>query len=370
MPEKKPDRYYLEIPRKAHRITFYTDKDSISFDSHYGGVYEFIILLNGKDSCFTQVIAGFRHNISVHRSHPVALNAPDTIPFTLGSNNKIHIKGMVNNSDTLNFQFDLGSSETVVTSTALKKIKFSFKPDGQPESNNRLQISNLIWNSIPFGVYDHNMKPGEDGLLGNGLFQDKVLEINYDKKVMVIHDSLPTLNPSYTKQEMLLSGGVLPLIEGTLLLKDKTTCKVWFVFDTGDSGNGFVTDEIAVPNKLYDQMNGLIWAGKRDLVVFPGLKIGTHTFTNVSGILERSGANTNDLSVLGNALLKRFNVMVDNRNGYVYLQPNSLLNEPFDHPEILIKRIIIIVAILIILLITFFVYRKVRKRKIRRKKKK
>ncbi|MEX6690167.1 S41 family peptidase [Danxiaibacter flavus] len=54
-PEIKPDVYYALHPVLAKKIIFYTDLDSISFDINPGSSYDFIILLNGKDSCYTRI---------------------------------------------------------------------------------------------------------------------------------------------------------------------------------------------------------------------------------------------------------------------------------------------------------------------------
>ena len=51
VPEAKPDIYKTS----SKRVTFYTDKDSISFKVRPNKVYNFIILLNGKDSALTQI---------------------------------------------------------------------------------------------------------------------------------------------------------------------------------------------------------------------------------------------------------------------------------------------------------------------------
>ncbi|MEJ0101473.1 MAG: hypothetical protein WDO19_02460 [Bacteroidota bacterium] len=64
MPEKKPDRYYVELPAKEHAVTFYTDIDSITFNTMYGGVYNFVILLNGKDSCYTQSLLPLKRSLN------------------------------------------------------------------------------------------------------------------------------------------------------------------------------------------------------------------------------------------------------------------------------------------------------------------
>lgn len=54
-PEVKPDIYNALPPFIDKRITFYTDIDSISFDVRQDHIYEFIILLNNKDTCYTQI---------------------------------------------------------------------------------------------------------------------------------------------------------------------------------------------------------------------------------------------------------------------------------------------------------------------------
>jgi len=54
-PEYKPDIYSAElINGKSHKVTFYTDIDSISFIVELGKEYDFIIL-HGNDSCYTQI---------------------------------------------------------------------------------------------------------------------------------------------------------------------------------------------------------------------------------------------------------------------------------------------------------------------------
>ncbi len=52
-PEIKPDVFSTSV--KNENVTFYTDIDSISFKIKPGGEYNFIILLNGKDSALTQI---------------------------------------------------------------------------------------------------------------------------------------------------------------------------------------------------------------------------------------------------------------------------------------------------------------------------
>ena len=53
VPEAKPDVY--EVMGKNRRVTFYTDVDSISYIVNPNDVIDFNILLNGKDTAWTQI---------------------------------------------------------------------------------------------------------------------------------------------------------------------------------------------------------------------------------------------------------------------------------------------------------------------------
>lgn len=52
VPEANPDVYTTS----AKKVTFYTDVDSISFDIIPDKRYDFVILLNGKDSAYTRIV--------------------------------------------------------------------------------------------------------------------------------------------------------------------------------------------------------------------------------------------------------------------------------------------------------------------------
>ncbi len=54
-PEVKPDIYETISSENPHRVTFISDIDSMSFDVKLDQTYLFVILLNGKDSAYTQI---------------------------------------------------------------------------------------------------------------------------------------------------------------------------------------------------------------------------------------------------------------------------------------------------------------------------
>ncbi len=333
MPEKRPDHYYVEIPHKPHKVTFYTDKDSISFDTRYGNKYEFVILLNGKDSCHTQIIADYRSL----KSPGTIGNRPDTIPFQLGDNNKIFIYAVLNKVK-LKFQFDFGSDGISIKLATSEKVKLN--------TVNRLTVGKLHWDSLKFDIYDHNMTKREDGLLSNSVFLDKVVELNYDKRVMVIRDSLPDVS-GYSKQALVL-WGPLPMIQA-----EAAGAKFWFIYDSGDSGQAYISADIAEKYHLYDHIKSIITIGHRKIGRIDDVVIDGHHFHDLSIVMATPGTEQ-EYSVLGNAVLKRFNVIMDNQNGFIYLKPNSLMNDTFENTERQIYGIIA-AAVLVIVLIIFIV---------------
>ncbi|MBL0103772.1 MAG: hypothetical protein IPP51_08450 [Bacteroidetes bacterium] len=55
-PEARPDVWTIEVSKSSTvRAALITDVDSIIFNVELGKTYDFVVLLNGKDSAFTQI---------------------------------------------------------------------------------------------------------------------------------------------------------------------------------------------------------------------------------------------------------------------------------------------------------------------------
>jgi hypothetical protein len=360
IPENKPDLYYVSTPHRPHRVVFRTDKDSIAFDTRYGGSYDFIIVLDNGDSCHTRILAQADKSLGLSSKRKTSTQHSDTIPMTIGSNDKIYISASINGSAPLNFQFDLGAGASILKKGSVAKVKMSFdgmatliNSDGRTEvptsSKNTLVAGRMTWNqNIKFVVGD-NLDRGEDGLLGNTLFLDKVIELNYDRKIMVIHDTLPATAAGYVKQRVILEGGIIPFVKASIKVEQKVFSD-WYMFDTGYAGN------LRMPSNLYDKHNldgkvdkALSLSGTR--IVLPGFVLAEQNFTNVQGILRKAEGEGRDKGQIGNSLLKRFNVFLDNQNGFIYLKPNSLMSSPKRGATLLMPWLI---AVLLLVVALFF----------------
>jgi hypothetical protein len=344
MPERRPDVYFVEIPLEPHTVMFTTDVESIHVPVTHGSQHEFVIRLDDGVEARTQVRAAFKSLLSHRRTGLAHAGGVDTIPFTLGDNDKIYVKGRLNGGPTLDFQFDLGAGGSVIKKTSVSKVQMQFdgtahlhNSDGDnvvPSSSaNRLEIAGLTWDTVPFVVGD-NMTRREDALIGNALFQDKVLEIDYDRMVIAIHDTLPALSPEWIKQDMILDG-VVPYVRGTLSINDAPR-NGWFLLDTGAYTSILNSERLSAFSKAAGEWWRMLGGRHRG----PALWVGGRVFGKPNYSVGPYNNDTSALGLLGNDVLKRFNLIIDNRRGFAYFRPNQHLAESFRNPEYYLVRVL------------------------------
>ena len=340
MPERSPDVYYVEVPLEPHRVTFTTDRGSAAFDVTYGSRHDFVIRLADGREARTQVRAEFRNLLSHRRIGPAPADGVDTIPFTLGDNDKIYLKARLNDGPLLDVQFDLGAGGSLIKKASVPKVTMAFdgtarlrNSDGDNEvpssSRNRLDIAGLRWENVPFLVAD-NMTHREDLLLGNALFQDKVVEIDYDRMRISVHATRPALPGGWTEVELFLDG-VVPFARGALAI-DGVDRAGWFMLDTGAYTSILNSDRLSAPSKFARELRRMVGWPRRG----PSISIGGRTFEHPNYSVRRYDGDVSALGLLGNDVLKRFNLVLDNRRGRAYLRPNGRAHDPFRNPERLV----------------------------------
>jgi hypothetical protein len=270
-----------------------------------------------------------------------------TIPFTLGDNDKIYVKGRVNGGPVLDFQLDLGAGGSTIKKASVPKVPMQFdgtihlrNSDGDnvvPSSSaNRLEIAGFSWDRVGFAVAD-NMTHREDGLIGNSLFQDKVLEIDYDRMLIAVHDTRPALPDGWTEVEMVLDG-VVPFVRGTLAIDDSAR-EGWFMLDTGASTSILNSDRLSASSKVVGELRrmlGPLGPGHEG----PRLSVAGRTFSGTNYSAGSYNGDPSALGLLGNDVLKRFNVIVDNRRGFAYFRSNRHLRASFRNPEYYLVRVV------------------------------
>ncbi len=348
-PEAKPDVFGTNPFSNQQTITFYSGEDSLTFLVKPNKKYDFVIVVNGKDSAFTRINTAVKSVPSLVPKLVYSTNAihsgsgTDTLHFTLGKDNGIHVKGRVNQSDTLDFLFDTGAGINVITASLVNtKVKLKFDgtqantgSDGtknvRSSSKNTMTTGNLTWSNVPLLAIDYKGFPF-DMVLSWVSFENKIVEIDYDHKLILLHEKLPLLSPQYSRLSMKMVDGI-PFIKCSMLVDEKEV-EGWFDFDTGSDGNMIIGEKYAAENNLQHSMeskgqststgsSGV--AFKQQVVLLPALKLGKYFLYNIPvSINEKDPAGVANNENIGSNLLKRFNAVIDFNNNAIYIKPNSL----------------------------------------------
>ncbi|MBP2616173.1 hypothetical protein [Chryseobacterium jejuense] len=325
-PKINPDVYTVsKIAASNKRVTIKTDIDSLIIDLKKGEKKDFIILLKGKDSALTRIESLPPKDFS-------KMSFKDTLQLHINEQNTIFVKTVLNKVDTLLLNFDTGTSDLVLTQETLKnKIKSSLKSGA-----NILQIGKKEYQG--FNIYPAQLTGhGTDGRFGWDLFDGMIVELNHDKGLMVVHSQLPSkVKSEYSQVPIKYYNNVfqvpVDIVQGQAKNKD------WYLFDTGYqrtamldgpllNEQGFPTDKMTVIKKVI--MKGA--QGNEIPVMTSNLQTLSLGKTKLKDIpvqlLSQSRPVTGTrMNILGNEILKRFNIFLDFQKNIVYLKPNKLVD--------------------------------------------
>lgn len=313
---------------KPKWVKFYTDIDSIKAKIKPNEKFDFIVLLNGKDTCYTRIESLPIKNYSNQKTE-----THDTLRFVLTEFNNVKLKAILNKVDTLDLKFDSGTTGLLLTNDAIRN-KTHLSSD--EKADNTLQIGNLTWDSLR--VYPVELSgQGTDGRFGWDLFDGKVVEIDYDKNLFIVHSRLSAISRQYSKFDIEYTH-TLFCIQGELQVKNEKF-KSRFLFDNGYQRT-IMLDTSIMNEQHYPKDLEIIkkvimknGQGKEIPVITVNnerLNLGKQKLLNIPVQLLTTGNPARfKTHILGNEVLKRFNTILDFQNNYVYLKPNSLLDQPY-----------------------------------------
>jgi hypothetical protein len=344
-PGIKPDIYTAERTRKTKWVTFYTDIDSIRVKVKPGTRFNFIVLLNGKDSCYTQIASAIPPEVDLQRK----IAFQDTIPFTLTAYDAISFKAVINETDTVTLHFDTGSWDVRLTKDAIiKKTKLLSNQEGYvagrsaPNFNKlnkvvKLQIGKMTFMNPDFVATDrtaHDM----DGRFGWNLFEGKQVELDYDKSLLIVHSGRLMKAPKGYVKTSLEFWHSFMIVKGTMK-KGGRAYNADFLMDSG-SEQAIILDSAWAAAAGYADSLKLIRTivlhnprgdkFETRVVVAPGFEMAGVKLTNIPALVlgtrNPAGFSINDL---GNDVLKRVNVIMDFKNDCIYWKPNGLVGVPY-----------------------------------------
>ncbi len=326
-PELKPDVYLCSKTTGMKYIHFYTDSDSLNISLKAGDVFEFIVLLKEKDSCRTRIECPTLPDFSSIRPEQ-----HDTIPFELTDYNNIKLKVVLDGKDTLNLKFDSGTRDFLLTRETLKD-----KLHIQNLGGHHFKIGNCTWENqaiYPVELSGH----GTEGRFGWNLFDGKLVEIDYEKRIFIIHSRLARIGKGFDKFTIDYVGGLF-CIQGDLEVKKKKY-RNKFLFDSGYQRTIMLDADLMreqnFPKDSLDVLKKVVMKNGQGeeipvlTVHLEKLKLAEANLQDIPvQLLSQENPAGFQVHILGNEILKRFNTILDFQTNVVYLKPNKLFNQSY-----------------------------------------
>ena len=265
------------------------------------------------------------------------------IPFELTSYNNISVTAKINKADTVNLMFHTAASSLTLTEDALKQMTSlvfdrtdSVKSWGGSNNTSRfstgnmLQISNRQWENV--SIWENiNSGPQTGGKFGIDLFEGKLIEIDFDKRVIILHEKLPAKSKKYEKLKLIYENEMM-FVEGSCGVGGKLLTNR-FLIHSGYSGSILLDDRFTAANKIDEQLKivdqktlkdsfGNILMTKK--AVLPVFRLGTKSLINIPVGFFTGALGRQKMSIIGGDLLKRFNLIIDAERANIYLKENKL----------------------------------------------
>lgn len=265
------------------------------------------------------------------------------------------------NFDTIsapfNFIMDTGSGAISLDSSTTAEFKIPHLPSGRTingiagirevdvSKNNRLAFPGLTLDSLDFYINDYEILSsvyGEkiDGIIGYSFFSRYIVKMNFDSMKMEVYEPGKII---YPKTGVLLHPLFTALPIQPLKIKDKRRVNANFYIDTGAGlcflmSKQFVEDSAILEKKrrpIAVQVQGL--GGKKEmlLTIIKQVQIGPYKFRKVPTNILDDEFNATSYpflgGLIGNDILRRFNIILNYPARQIHLVPNSHFNDEFDY---------------------------------------
>lgn len=282
-----------------------------------------------------------------------------SIRFTVLNGGIILGRGQIGDfPDSLNFIFDTGCGGLSLDSTTAERLKLvpeqsqmTIRGIGGSRQQRLLNgmsihLGNIILDSLAIQVSDYEILSsvyGEpiDGIIGYTFFSRFLVKVDYDNSTIEIYSKG---NVKYPKGGFLLKPRLtgLPMLEGKL--NDARDISSRFYFDTGAGlcllfSSNFTSDSaVFAPKKkkpVLAEGAGLGGKTAMQLTTLKTFSLGPFHFRQIPTYIFDDNYDLTSYpqlgGLIGNDLLRRFNLILNYDRSEIYILPNGAFNQPFDY---------------------------------------
>lgn len=280
-----------------------------------------------------------------------------SIAFQSLSGGVIMVSGRIDGwQDSLHFLLDTGSGGISLDSS--KSVSIGFTPSenirlsgigGSRESsvsnNHTLHLNGISTSNLDFHLYDYRLLSSIygvqiDGVIGYAFFSRYIVILDHETNTMSLFSKGEF---TYPKKGVSFDVGKNLIPEYPLTTSEKSTEKHLFFLDTGAGLSLLLNSEYAKDAALFPQQKkffttraeGVGGKKRMQLTTLKKVSIGPFVFRNVPTYVFNDELGVTGYprhgGLLGNEILRRFNVILNYMDGTMHLKPNIHLNDPFEY---------------------------------------
>lgn len=280
------------------------------------------------------------------------------ISFTLLTGGIIILHGTLDDfKDSLNFVLDTGSGGISLDSLTCEYYNLPTQPSDKIvrgiagikyvsfANNHILHLPGVTVPNLDFHINNYEILSSAygmkiDGIIGFSFFRQFLVYLDYDNQQMKVYTPGTV---KYPRGGYLLKPQFSTLPMQNALVKDNKGVAAKFFLDTGAGLCLLMNDDFAHDSAVFKrkrkfyltQAEGL--GGKTDmqLSVIKELRLGPYRFRNVPAYVFDDEFGVTNYPVLGgligNDILRRFNVILNYPQQEIYIKPNKHYSDSFDY---------------------------------------
>lgn len=302
-------------------------------------------------------LTGF-HSNAQEEFVPAPAKLLTSFPFRQFTGGVVLIRATVGDyPDSLNFILDTGSGGISLDSMTCERLKIKSVPSDRTIRgiagirtvrfiyNQKLHLPNLQVDSLNFHVNDYDILTsayGEqiDGIIGFSFLSRYIVKIDYDSSKIKVYSKG---SMKYPRGGFLLRPILSTLPIQIAKVADERDITSRFYFDTGAGlclllSSDFTDDSSLLSKKrkpVITQGEGLGGKMEMKLTTIRDFKLGPYRFKKVPTYIFDDAYNVTAYpylgGLIGNDILRRFNVILNYERRDIYLQPNSHFRDQFDY---------------------------------------
>lgn len=291
-------------------------------------------------------------------SSKVAAKRLTSFHFTQFSGGVMVVRAKLNDlPDSLNFILDTGSGGISLDSTTCEDFKIANRQTDTVITgmggehrvrfafNQKLKLPGLTVENLNFHINDYAVLSsvyGEriDGIIGYSFFSRYIVKINFDSTIIEVYSQGDIKYPRIgTMLHPLFTN--IPILP--MNIKDRHKVNFNFYFDTGAGLNILLNEDLAKDSNILlakrkpvaTQAEGMGGRLQMRLTVLKQVQVGPYKFKAVPTLLFKDEFNVTAYpsvgGLLGNDILRRFNLTINYAKKEIHLSPNSHFNDVFDY---------------------------------------